>query len=232
MARFTLIDLMPEIAIRDDSSGELAAFLGVFQAELDAIFAELDPWTDIFDIDRAPDKSAQDLTNFIDLILQHLGNPFAFISSSDTLRKRRVARSLVLLYLEKGTCRGVENAVRTLTGFPTQCEVVSETIAAWQLNKSFLGLDTNLYGTAADLWGFRLWVNGTLTATDRTNITEIAKYMKPKEARLIEIRQGVLQFQQIRFDLAQTLTPTALLRFDTAKRVTKTAAILFDTETP
>lgn len=200
MARFKIEDLMPRTAFQQDLTGDLQNFIDALQAVWDDIMAEVDVWTDIFDIDRAPDKSALGLTNFIDVILWDLGNPFAFIIGSDTNRKRRVARSLVLMYRQKGTCIGIVNAVRTLMGLESQCLVVSETFPAWQLDVSLLGINTFLYGDERDLWGFELHVNGTMTATDRDNITAIVNYMKPKKARLTQLIQGSVKDSTIRFD--------------------------------
>lgn len=104
MARqLTICDLLPRIALRDDATGELQAFCDSLQVVLDEVLAELDIFPDIWDIDRAPDKSGDDLTNFIDVLLLDLGNPFTFVQGMTTLEKRRIARLLILMYREKGT---------------------------------------------------------------------------------------------------------------------------------
>lgn len=103
MAReLTICDLLPRIALRDDATGELQAFCDAIQVVLDSVLAEIDVFGDIWDIDRAPDKSPL-LTNFIDIILLDLANPFEFVQGMTTIEKKRIAKLLVLLYRQKGT---------------------------------------------------------------------------------------------------------------------------------
>lgn len=305
MARdLDIIDLWPRKAIRDDASGELAGLSAAMQAVLDEVLEDSDRFTDIFDIERAPDgvvdrqesfvgdgladqqytlsgspydkKSVEifidsvlwtevaslttsgptdthytvtlssrfkatitfgDATNgaippntsniattyklsigttdFVDVILCDLGNPFSFTGGLSTADKRRVAGLLVPLYRQKGTCVGVTNAIRALLGFESQCLVISESFPAWQLGTSLLGQNTFLYGDEDDLWGFEVYVNGTMSALDRVNVTEVVNYMKPLEARMTQLIQGSIRTARVSFDAAAIVTSDALIRFDT-----------------
>jgi len=201
---------------RRDAISNLDGFLDDIQKVFDDLLVESDRFPDILSIDRAPDGTGagQGTTNFVDLLLFQLGNPFTFTYGMTTVEKRRIAALLVPLYKQKGTCVGIENAIRVLTGFESQCIVVSESFAAWQLDKSFLGIDTYLYGATTDLWGFEVWVNGTMTQTDRDRITAIINYMKPLEAKLTQLIQGSVRTSRLRFDFTETRTKTGLLRFN------------------
>lgn len=211
-----ILDLLPEVARRDDESGDLQAFTDAIQAVLDTdILPKMDGFIDIWDIDRAPDLTADGLTNFIDVILIGLGNPFTFVQDMTTNEKRRIARLMVAMYKQKGTCPGVGNAIRVLTGFESQCEVVTEHFPAWVLDVSLLGLTTYLYGGEEDLWGFEVWVNtDSLTTEDRARITAIINYMKPLESKLTQIIEGTIVYNLVRFDAAQILAVDAEARFD------------------
>lgn len=211
---FDFTKMVPGQWTRD--SEDLEGFLQDLQQSFTDILVDVDRLPDIASIDRAPDGSdpTHGSTDFVDVLLAHLGNPFDLAFRATTPEKRRLLALLVPLYRQKGTCIGVENAVRVLTGFDAACLVISETFAAWQLDKSFLGVDTYLYGTEEDLWGFELWVSGTLTQEDRDRIAEIVNYMKPLEARLVQIIQGTVKDSLMRADVRGRIEKDSLFRFD------------------
>ena len=112
--RFSLWEMIPKHNRRADHTGDLRRFIGCLQEVTDLLLAEVDAFPDIFDIERAPE-------NFLDLILQDLGNPFFFDLSE--LGKRRLASVLVDLYRLKGHGCGNQNTVRFFLGL--ECEVLS-----------------------------------------------------------------------------------------------------------
>lgn len=87
---------------------------------------------EIFDPDTAP-------MVFVELMLRNLGNPFTNIYLTDT-QKRKLVKLLVPIYRQKGTLRGVFNAIRLLTGIVTDIidpHGVDED--TWQIGKSEIG---------------------------------------------------------------------------------------------
>ena len=62
----------------------------------------------IFDPDQAPEI-------FVKLMLKNLGNPFNKVFLTLT-QKRKLVKALIPIYRQKGTRRGIINAVRFLTG--------------------------------------------------------------------------------------------------------------------
>ena len=75
--------------------GRLAVrFIACMQEVTDLLLSDVDRFTDVFDLERAP-------APFLDLILADLGNPFPF--DLDELGKRKLAASLVRMYRQKGT---------------------------------------------------------------------------------------------------------------------------------
>lgn len=106
------------------------------------------------------------------------------------------------------------NAIRSLTGFESQCVVVSATFPAWQLDVSELSISTFLYGDESDLWGFEVHVNGTMTADDQARIRAIIEFMKPLEAKLAILKQGSISFQKVHFDVRAVVSQDQLVRFD------------------
>src|SRR5690606_15451591 len=105
--RFDLWSMLPKHNRREDRTGDLWRFIACLQEVTDLLLAEVDRFPEVFDLERAPE-------GFVDLILADLGNPFPF--DLDELGKRRLASVLVEMYRQKGTARGIINAVRFFLG--------------------------------------------------------------------------------------------------------------------
>src|SRR5690606_30992264 len=90
-----------------DETGDLENFMAVLQDVLELLLGEVDRFPDILDPDLAPEP-------FLDLMLEDLGNPFAFDLTE--LQKRRLIAVLVQIYRQKGTAAGIRNAIRFFLG--------------------------------------------------------------------------------------------------------------------
>jgi len=194
--RFELLDFMPDFNVAEDrtateggcetspGSGDLRRFLSVLQEVVDLLLCSVDSWTDIIDIDLAPEA-------FLDAILQDLGNPFAqCISDLTVIEKRRLARILISIYKQKGTPQGVINAIRFFTGIEVTLDVINAR-QFWQLNVSLLGINTTLApGVGSPLW-YSFFVVSPVVLTDdqRSRILCIADYMKAAHEHIL----GVLE---------------------------------------
>lgn len=192
--RFELLDFVPDMNIAEDATaaqgadpnkpgtGELRKFLMVLQDVLDLLLCQSDRWTDIIDIDLAPEP-------FLDAILQDLGNPFAdCIADLVADDKRRLARVLISIYKEKGTDVGVINAIRFFIGVETTLDVIN-CRQFWQLDVSLLGIDTILApGVGSPLW-YSFYVVSPIVLTDeqRERILCIALYMKGVQEHVLGI---------------------------------------------
>ena len=132
--RFNLLNMVPSINKREDVTQHLKRFTGVIQETTNVLLCLIDRFTNIIDIDIAPEF-------YVDLILCDLGNPFRFNLS--LIDKRRLARVLVDIYREKGTCVGVKNAVRFFVGVEVECDEYNIG-AYWIIGESLLGDDTIL----------------------------------------------------------------------------------------
>ncbi len=109
--RFDLWSMLPKHNRRADVTGDLRRFIACLQEVTDLLLAEVDQFSDIFDLERAPER-------FLDLILRDLGNPFPF--DLDVLGKRRLASVLEEMYRQKGTAIGVKNAIRFFLGLEVE----------------------------------------------------------------------------------------------------------------
>jgi phage tail-like protein len=185
-------DIIGQEPFREDYTGELTAFLGPLQESFDRIVEDVDAFFgELATIERIRSE-------FIDGLLFDLGDPLGCLFPLTTLEKRKLARSLVRLYKEKGTCVGLINAVQLFLGVTLLgCSNAWDDV--WQLGggsypapigDDLLGDSTILGpGTLYDVLGF--WVYhatpGSLTADEVAKIAAIAEYMKPAHTHYLGI---------------------------------------------
>jgi len=175
---FDLYRFLPEMNRREDLTGDLQRFLACLQEVTDLVLHDIDRFTDILDPDLAPDPA-------LDLMLPELGNPFPFDLS--VVDKRRLLNVLVAMYREKGTTRGIVNAVRFFLGL--EVTITAYTAEALILGESLLGVDWVLGpSTAFAAYGFAVVVPQILDAEQRRRLGQIVDYMKPAHthARIVE----------------------------------------------
>jgi phage tail-like protein len=176
---FDLYRFLPEINRREDETGDLRRFLACLQEVTDLLLVDIDRFTDILDPDIAPEP-------FLDLMLGELGNPFAFDLS--VIDKRRLLNVLVAMYREKGTARGITNAIRFFLGLEVQ--ITAYAGEALTLGESLLGEDwvlgpSSLFAALA----FEVTSPRLLTTEERRRLRQIVNYLRPAQthfARLIE----------------------------------------------
>jgi len=192
--RFELLDFFPDFNIADDrtvdqggdpvdpGSGDLRRFLLVLQDVVDLLLCSVDEWTQIIDIDLAPEQ-------FLDAILQDLGNPFAdCISDLSVNDKRRLARILISIYKQKGTEPGIINAVRFFTGIEITLDIIN-CRQFWQLDISLLGIGTILAPPVGSPLWYSFFIVSPVVLTDeqRSRILCIADYMKAAHEHILGI---------------------------------------------
>lgn len=177
---FTIYNLFPALNRREDEAQALQAWSLCVQDIADLILCDIDKWTNIFDIDLAPEA-------FVDAILAHLGNPFNFPDIS-LIDRRRLGRVLVDIYKTKGTEPGIVNAIRFFTGVTVTLDVLNDR-PFWQIGVSTLGVTTTI-GPAdgSPLWySFYIVSPVVLTDEQRDRILTIATYMKAAHEHILGI---------------------------------------------
>lgn len=176
---FDLYRLLPELNRREDTTGDLRRFLACLQEVTNLVLVDIDHFTDILDPDIAPER-------FLDRMRGELGDPFAFDLS--VVDKRRLLNVLVAMYREKGTERGITNAIRFFLGL--EVEITSYAGEALFLGESLLGEDwvlgpSSLFAALA----FEIVSPRVLTPEERRRVRQIVDYLKPAQthfARLVE----------------------------------------------
>ncbi len=176
---FDLYRFLPELNRREDQTGDLQRFLACLQEVTDLVLLDIDRFTDLLDPDLAPDP-------FLDLMLGELGNPFAFDLS--VVDKRRLLNVLVAMYREKGTARGITNAIRFFLGLEVQ--ITAYAGEALTLGESLLGEDWVLGPSSSfAALAFEVTSPRVLATEERRRLRQIVDYLKPAHthfARLVE----------------------------------------------
>lgn len=176
--RFDLWQMLPKHNRRDDQTGDLLRFISCLQEVTDLLLADLDRWPEIFDLERAPDP-------FVDLILHDLGNPFPF--ELEVSAKRRLASVLVQMYREKGTAKGIRNAVRFFLGIDVVA-ISALAADALVLGESELGVDWILGPSERfTRYAFNVQVSRMLTAQERKRLRAIVEYLKPAHTHFVDL---------------------------------------------
>lgn len=173
---FSLLELVPEMNRQEDVTGALAAFLGILQEPTDLLLYDIDNFQDILDPDIASD-------GWVDAMLADLGNPFTF--ELELIDKRRLLRVLVDIYKQKGTCVGIQNAIRFFVGVEVTCDEYNSG-DTWELGVSELG-EGSILGPSSQflLYSFTVVSPIVLTQVQRDEITEIVEYMKPAHTHFL-----------------------------------------------
>ena len=170
--------MLPKHNRRADVTGDLRRFIACLQEVTDLLLAEVDRFSDLFDLERAPEP-------FLDLLLQDLGNPFVF--ALDELAKRRLASVLVQMYQQKGTAIGLQNAIRFFLGI----EVLAITPfagATLVLGESELGVDWELGPSDRHaLYSFDLAVGVALTPATRAQVRTLVDHLRPAHTHFIDL---------------------------------------------
>jgi phage tail-like protein len=176
--RFDLWRMLPKHNRRDDQTGDLFRFIACLQETTDLLLADVDRWPDIFDLERAPEA-------FVDLILRDLGNPFPF--ELDAMGKRRLASVLVEMYRQKGTAKGIQNAIRFFLGIDISA-ITPFNADTLVLGESELGIDWVLGPSDRYArYAFNVEVARILADRERQQLRAIVEYLKPAHTHFVDL---------------------------------------------
>ncbi len=180
--QFDIWSMLPKYNRRADSSGDLSHFISCLQEVTDFLLTSIDLFPQIFDLERAPEE-------FLDLMLQDLGNPFPF--ELDELDKRRLASVLIDLYRQKGTIQGIRIAIRFFLGIEIE-DITAYNGERLTLGESELGVDWAVGPSDRfSLYAFEIRVGRKLTVQERERMTTIVRYLQPASAHFTGVLEPV-----------------------------------------
>ncbi len=178
--RFELWSMLPKHNRRDDVTGDLKRFIACLQEVTDLLLIDVDRWPEIFDFERAPE-------DYLDCILAELGNPFPF--ELDTLGRRRLAAILVEMYRQKGTAKGIQNAVRFFLEVEISA-ILPLNADSMVLGVSQLGVDWVLAPSDRFArYAFDVEVSRVLTPSERQKLRTIVDYLRPAHTHFVTLSE-------------------------------------------
>ena len=165
----------------DATRGDFELWIACLQEPIDLLLCEIDKFTELADPDLAPESA-------VDAMLVDFGNQFNFELSLD--EKKKLAKTLIEIYKQKGTAKGIENVINFFLGLEVEVVSLNAPSEIWELGVDELGIDTYL-GPSDQylLYSFKIVSPIALTEEQRKRITDIANYMKPAHTHLIEIEE-------------------------------------------
>jgi len=177
--RFELWDLIPQKNKNEDATAELEKYIKCLDEVYQLQRAETDGLLTLTDIDLIP-------APLLDILLEHLGNPFQFELTD--LEKRRLADVLEKMYQAKGTEKGMEDALLFFLGIPMDVQPFNAVGGFWILGESFLGEDTVLApGTSFLRFSFQIVSPVALTDEQRFIVGQVATYLKPAHVHFVAL---------------------------------------------
>ena len=163
--------LLPRHNRRSDTTGDLRHLIGCLQSvtdlvvhRIEAMHAEFDPLT------ASPPN--------VDLMLEDLGNPFGpMVPLQDA---RRLTLVLGDIYRQKGTAKGIANAIRMFVGLEVQDIYCSNT--AGDKDGTAIGRVDR-----SSIYAFDVIFGHPLTNLQRQRVRALVEYMKPAHTHLGDI---------------------------------------------
>ena len=166
-----LWQLLPRHNRRNDTTGDLRRFIACLQSVTDLAVHRIEAMHSEFDLLTASPAN-------VDLMLQDLGNPFGpMVPVQDA---RRLALVLGDIYRQKGTAKGITNAIRMFVGLEVQDIYCSNT--AGDEDGTAIGR-----GDRTSIYAFDVIFGHPLTALQRQRVRALVEYIKPAHTHLGDI---------------------------------------------
>lgn len=177
-----LWEMLPLVNRDADTSRDLEKFIRCFDEASTVMLTDVDRFGNILDPIATPES-------VVDVLLEHLGNPLAFVASLTVQKKRDLIPLLVPMYKKRGTAKGIEDAVEFFTGktvVVTPWEIPADT---WKIGRSYLGMDTYIGPSRSFVrYSFYLDHVDSLATSEQDVITQIVEFMRPAHTHFIGFR--------------------------------------------
>jgi phage tail-like protein len=173
---------LPQINRSADTTRDLEKFVRCLDEVGTVLLADVDRFGSILDPMSTP-------SSVLDVLLQHLGNPLAFVAGLTEQKKRDLVWLLVPMYKKRGTAEGIEDAVRFFTGKTVTVVPWDIPTNTWRLGRSYLGLNTYIGPSRSFVrYSFYLEHTEALSASEQDVITQIVESMRVAHTHFIGFR--------------------------------------------
>jgi len=212
---FRLWDLIPEINKSDDTSQDLERFVRSIDEVTQVMLKDVDDFGSLLDPTATKVKA-------LDAMLAHLGCPFTFINTLSAQKKRDLVPLLVPMYKQKGTSKGIENAVLFFLGKTVTVTPWYIPTDTWELGESELGFNTYL-GPSQSFVRYSFYLDHTeeLTAAQQAIITEIVNAIRPAHTHF----KG---FRLLSVEATEVGASDMLYVLDSARRICDKTVVVSD----
>lgn len=175
---FDLWSMLPAYNRADDPAGDLRLLISAWQEMVVLLFSKIDRFGELINLDTAPEAN-------LDAILYGLGNPFD-VSEMTLADKRRLASLLVEMYRERGTAKGIINAIRLFLGI--EVEVIPIGRTGMRLGTSQLNVDWVLGSDdPRTLYSFIIESPVDLTPAQRVQLVALVEYIRPAREHFVAL---------------------------------------------
>jgi phage tail-like protein len=181
---FNLWDMIPDMNKREDATQELERFVRSIDECAQILLGDVDQFGSLLDPLRTKDV-------VVDVLLEHLGNPLAFVRGLSLQKKRELVSLLVPMYKQRGIAAGIEDSVaffvgKTVTVVPFDIPADTWTLGVGQLNyNTFIGPSRSVVR-----YSFYLEHTEDLTAEEESHIREIVEFVRPAHTHFIGFSQA------------------------------------------
>jgi phage tail-like protein len=176
---FELWEMLPLKNRDEDKTGDLERFVKCFDEATKVILYDIDRFGRLLDPWACQDEA-------VDPLLEHLGNPLAFVSSLTLDRKRDLIPILVPMYKQRGTAEGIEDAVQFFLNKTVVVKPWNIPADTWVLGESLLGYNTYVGPSQSFVrYSFFLEHTVTLTDSDKSIIKEIVEFIRPAHTHFV-----------------------------------------------
>jgi phage tail-like protein len=181
--RWDLFDMLPQMNRDADVSKDLERFIRCIDEVAHILLSDVDHFGHIYD----PFYTKEEV---LDILLAHLGNTLLFVGGLTAQKKRDLIPLLVPMYKQRGTAKGIEDAV---SFFLSKTIIVAPWDApadTWTLGVSLLGHNTYL-GPSRSFVRYSFYVEhiDALTSAEESIIREIVEFVRPAHTHFVGFRQ-------------------------------------------
>lgn len=174
-----LWNMIPAFNKEKDVTQDLERFIKTLNETAQVLLHDVDRFGDLLD----PMAMKDDV---VDVMLESLGNPLAFVGGLSLDKKRDLIPLLVPMYKLKGVAKGIEDAVTFFVGKDVTVVPWELPADTWTIGSSLLGFNTYVGPSKSYVrYSFRLQHAEDLTDTDKSRIEEIVEFIRPAHTHFV-----------------------------------------------
>jgi len=180
---FALWDMIPEMNKREDKTQELERFIRSCDEPAQVMLADVDQFGLLLEPMRTKDE-------VVDVLLEHLGNPLAFVRGLSLQKKRELIPLLIPMFKKRGIDAGIEDSVAFFLGKTVVVTPFDIPATTWTLGVSQLNYNTYVGPSRSRVrYSFYIDHSEALSSVEMERIREIVEFVRPAHTHFIGFRE-------------------------------------------